>query len=164
MEKHRELVFAKFTEDDVEKLSDIMRRSFDMDAKIHLGIESGGPTGYDNGDYLRKWYLDGKATPFVILKNDAPIGGICLWINEDKINYLGNIFLDPSCQDKGLGTMVWRLIEQKYPDTIKWQTETPAFSTRNHVFYVNKCGFSVVKINNYKDGQSASYFMEKVMA
>ena len=26
-------------------------------SRIHLGVEKGGPDGYDNGDFLRKWGL-----------------------------------------------------------------------------------------------------------
>ena len=61
---------------------------------------------------------------------------------------LGNIFIDPKHQDKGIGLMIWKLIEQKYPETKIWRTETPGFSKRNHNFYVNKCGFKIVKINS----------------
>jgi len=33
-----------------------MKKAFDEDARIHLGVETGGSEGYDNGDFIRKWY------------------------------------------------------------------------------------------------------------
>ena len=73
------------------------------------------------------------------------------------------MFIDPLCQDKGIGTRVWKSIEQKYPDTKVWRTETPGFSKRNHNFYINKCGFRVVKIENPKDKYKEMYILEKEM-
>ena len=134
METYEGLVFEKFTEDDIDKLTLIMKRAFDEDTRIHLGMESGGPPGYDNGDFMRKWYLHEGVTSFTISKDGTLIGAIALWINENKINYLGNVFVDTIFQDKGIGLKIWQFVEQKYPDTIKWQTDTPGFSTRNHVF------------------------------
>lgn len=164
MESYKGLVFEKFTEDDVEKLSDIFKRAFIEDSRIHLGEENiSGPPGYEDGGFLRQWYLHDGVTAFKISKEGRLIGGIALWINENKINFLGNIFLDSDCQEKGLGTLIWRFVEHKYPETVKWQTETPGWSTRNHVFYVNKCGFKIVRIDNYKDKKAIGYFLEKIM-
>jgi len=59
--------------------------------------------------------------------------------------------------------MIWKYIEQKYPNTKIWRTDTPGFSTRNHYFYVNKCGFKIYKINDPKDRKSSSYLLEKKM-
>jgi len=73
-----------------------------------------------------------------------------VWINDSGINYLGNMFIDPAFQDKGAGTIVWKFIEKTYPNTVKWCTETPAFSRKNHNFYINKCGFKVVRIDSKK--------------
>jgi N-acetylglutamate synthase-like GNAT family acetyltransferase len=78
-------------------------------------------------------------------------------------NYLGNIFVDPDLQDKGIGLIIWIYIEQKFPSTKIWKTDTPGFSSRNHYFYVNKCGFKIFHINNPKNKMESSYCMEKVM-
>jgi len=163
METYKGLVFKQFASEDVEKLSDIFRRSFIEDSKIHLGVEDVGPPGYEDGSFLRQWYLHDGVTSFTIYKDDVLIGGIALWINDNNINFLGNIFLDPAYQEKGIGALIWRYVEQKYPDTLKWQTETPGFSSRNHVFYVNKCGFHIVNITDYKNKRGSSYHMEKIM-
>ncbi|GAA0071155.1 hypothetical protein UT300003_26790 [Clostridium sardiniense] len=56
---------------------------------------------------------------------------------------------------------MWKYIESKYPNTKKWTTETPGFSKRNHNFYVNKCGFKIVKILNPHDLHIETYVLEK---
>lgn len=159
-----ELEFKPFTERDIKVLSPIMKASFDEDTRIHLNKSEGGPEGYNDGGFMRKWYLHEGVTAFKILKDGKPIGGIALWINKNKINYLGNVFIDPELQNKGIGSLIWRFVEHNYPDTIKWQTDTPAFSRRNHNFYVNKCGFKIIRIENPKNtDETCAYFMEKEM-
>lgn len=81
----------------------------------------------------------------------------------DHCNTLGNLFLDPELQNRGLGTQVWREIERMFPDTLLWNTETPIYSHRNHNFYVNKCGFHIVHIDNPRDMQESSFILQKVM-
>ena len=113
----------------IDELTKIMERAFNEDARIHLGKERGGPDGYDDGSFLRKWGLHKDASSYCISLNQQLIGGVILWINEDKNNFLGNIFIDPACENHGMGTKVWNMIEQLYPDTKIWNTETPAFSS-----------------------------------
>ena len=158
-----QLTFEPFLESDIGILTPIMKRAFDEDTRLHLGKEEGGPEGYDNGDFLRKWALHKDSTAFKILLNGQPIGAVILWIHRNHDNFLGNIFIDPDLENKGLGTAVWKLIEAKYPYTRVWRTETPGFSKRNHHFYVNKCGFHIVKIVNAGDIMNGCYFLEKHM-
>lgn len=111
----------------ISELTKIMERAFDEDTRIHLGKEKGGPDGYDNGDFLRKWGLHKDASSYCIFLNEQLIGGVILWINGDHNNFLGNIFIDPSYENQGLGTKVWNMIEELYPATKTWNTETPVF-------------------------------------
>mgnify|MGYP003105919990 CR=1 FL=1 len=159
-----DIEFETFTEEDIQKLTLIMKRAFDEDTKIHLGREAGGPTGYDNGDFLRKWGLNKDSTQYKILLDKKIIGAVILWINkETNHNTLGTIFVDPELQEKGLGTKIWTKIEKMYPDTIVWNAETPIYSHRNHNFYVNKCGFHIIEIKNPKDMEDGSFILEKRM-
>lgn len=148
MEVYGDLQFDIFNEEDVDVLTPIMKRAFDEDTQRHLNQPTGGPDGYDNGDFLRKYALNPASQAYKVSKDGKPIGAVIVWIKENNVNFLGNIFLDPEFQDKGLGLIIWEFIESKYPATVKWYTDTPGFSRRNHNFYVNKCGFKVVKIKN----------------
>lgn len=80
-----------FSQEDVDALSPIMKDAFNEDSRMHLH-KDGGPEGYDNGDFLRKWFLSPRATAYVILDEEKPIGGVNLFINDNGINYLGCIF------------------------------------------------------------------------
>lgn len=113
------LKFQLLQEKDIEILTPIMERAFDEDARIHLNEVKGGPPGYNNGDFLRKYGLSKDATSYKISLDGEAIGCLILWINEKiRINFLGNIFIDVSLQNKGLGKRVWRFIEQEYPNTM----------------------------------------------
>lgn len=162
MAKELNLQFVRVTEEDVTELTGIMKRAFDEDTRRHLGREEGGPPGYDNGEFIREFYVNSGSDAFKVIENGQVIGGINIFSNG-KERFLGNIFIDPSLEDKGYGTYCWKKIEEMYPDTVKWGTETPGFSIRNHNFYVNKCGFHVVRIENPKDPEESSYIFEKVM-
>ncbi|MDV4149405.1 GNAT family N-acetyltransferase [Clostridium sp. AL.422] len=162
MKKYGDLIFEVLQEKDIDELTTIMERAFDEDTKIHLGEDKGGPEGYDNGDFLRKYGFLEDTTSYKISLEDKTIGCVILWINsETNINYLGNIFIDTNLQNKGIGKKVWEFIEKEYPDTAIWRTDTPGFSRRNHHFYVNKCGFHVVKIEKPMDKYEISYILEK---
>ena len=161
MKEFKGLIFEKFQPEDVELFTLIMKSAFDGDAQRHLNEESGGPEGYDNGDFLRQWALHKDSQAYKISKDDKPVGVIIVWINKNNENFLGNLFIDPAFQDKGLGLLAWRFIENEYPETLIWRTETPGYSKRNHHFYVNKCGFSIVRIENPGDKYEESYLMEK---
>lgn len=161
MENYKGIAFELVKENDVGELTQIMKRAFDEDTRRHLGEETGGPPGYDNGEFIRQHYLNSGAKAYKAFKNNKLIGAINVFINQNNVNYLGNMFIDPLYQNKGLGLIMWQFIEQKYPDTVKWCTDTPGFSKRNHNFYVNKCGFKIVKIEKPKDKYEESYILEK---
>lgn len=64
MKTYQELVFEEINEEDISILSPIMKRAFDEDTRIHIGKECGGPNGYDNGDFLRKYALDKESISY----------------------------------------------------------------------------------------------------
>lgn len=158
-----ELELVKLEESHIDQLTKIMERAFDEDTRIHLGKEKGGPEGYDDGSFLRRWGLHPDATSYCIALDGKLIGAVILWIHENQDNFLGNLFIDPLYENRGIGSQVWQMVERLYPDTRVWRTETPIFSSRNHNFYVNKCGFHIVKIVNPKDRLEGQYQLQKVM-
>jgi GNAT superfamily N-acetyltransferase len=122
-----------------------MKRAFDDDAQKHLGQESGGPPGYDDGEFFRTWLLPyEESVGFKIMSGDILIGGIIVWILPEGNNILGTIFVDPDNQDVGVGTQTWNYIEDTYPETKSWRLATPTWATKNHHYY-KKCGFQEVE-------------------
>ena len=77
-------------------------------------------------------------------------------------NILTLLFVDPTCFDKGIGYQAWLEIEKRYPQTKTWTTETPTFLMKNVTFYVNKCGFHIIRVNDPKKDDSM-YVFQKIM-
>jgi predicted acetyltransferase len=164
MIEYKGLSFEYLREEDIELLTPVMTRAFDEDARIHLNEEKGGPEGYDNGEFLRKYGLHKDSEAYKISSGKDVIGCVIVWINKKtEVNYLGNIFIDSKFQNKGFGKVVWEFVEKQYPSTKKWCTDTPSYSRRNHNFYVNKCGFHIVSIKNAMSPRDGFYYFEKVM-
>jgi GNAT superfamily N-acetyltransferase len=147
------LRFEEATEDDIPELTRVMTRAFDDDARRHLGVEKGGPEGYDNGDFFRKWLLPyDESVGYKITSRGQVVGGFIVWTFEHGRNRLGTIFVDPDVQDRGLGTRAWEFIERTYADAESWTLATPGWATKNHHFYEAKCGFARIRAEDSPQG------------
>lgn len=86
---------------------------------------------------------------FLIMSDGIKVGGVVVGIDkETQHNHLDLLFTTPESHSKGIGYAAWQAIEAKYPETKQWETCTPYFEKRNIHFYVNKCGFQIVKFFN----------------
>lgn len=84
-----------------------------------------------------------------ILSENKPVGGAIVTINDTTHrNALDLFFIIAGKSGRGLGYQAWIAIEQRYPQTVTWETHTPYFEKRNIHFYVNKCGFKIVEFFN----------------
>ena len=151
------------TTEDIPQLTKVMTLAFDDDAQKHLGTPKGGPPGYDNGDFFRKWMPYEESVTYKIVAEGKTIGGIIVWIYKHGRNVLGTIFVDPDYQDQGIGTLAWRLIEETHPDTKSWTLGTPSWATKNHHFYA-KNGFTKIREESGEDiPGGVSYIYSKAM-
>lgn len=50
-----------------------------------------------------------------------------------------------------------------YPETKIWLTETIGYFMINHHFYVNKCGFNIIRIEEPFNKLERQFIMEKKM-
>ena len=81
--------------------------------------------------------------------DDKIIGGAIVVIDENtQHNHLELLYVKHGMQSKGIGYQIWSAIEKLHPDTKIWETCTPYFDKRNIHFYVNKCGFHIIKYYN----------------
>lgn len=141
-----DLKFEVPTIEDLPELTGVMTRAFDDDARKHLGEEKGGPPGYDNGDFYRKWLFEKKNTEGVMALADGKIvGAAIVWLYPNGDNYLGNICVDPEYQDRGVGSRIWKYLENTYSTGKSWTLHTPGYAVKNHHFYTKKCGFTKVE-------------------
>jgi GNAT superfamily N-acetyltransferase len=159
-----ELAFAEITEDDLPALTRVMTRAFDDDARKHLGLERGGPPGYDSGDFFREWLFPYKESRgYKIMLDGELVGAFIVWILPEGNNVLGTIFVDPDYQDKGIGTQAWNFIETSFPETKSWMLGTPSWATKNHYFYEAKCGFHKAREEETPGESWPTYVYEKDM-
>ena len=143
------LAFEPIVKADIPALTKVMTRAFDDDSQKHLGIEKGGPPGYDDGEFFRKWLFGyDQSTGYKVMSGGAIIGGLIVWDMEDGHNFLGTIFVDPAYQDRGVGTRAWRFVEETYGHAKSWSLGTPIWAVKNHYFYERKCGFSRVEVKD----------------
>ncbi len=112
-----------------------------------------------------------------ILRNGQKVGGAVLTIDtKTHHNALDLFFLKVGEHGQGIGLKAWFAIEQRFPETITWQTHTPYFEKRNIHFYVNKCGFKIIEFfnkhhsdpnhdgqNDLPGGDGDAFQFEKVM-
>ena len=103
-----------------------------------------------------------EETPLLFYQDGKMVGGAVLIINDGNNNILTLLFVDPTCFDKGIGYQAWLEIENRYPQTKTWTTETPTFLMKNVTFYVNKCGFHIIRVNDPKNDESMFVF-QKIM-
>jgi hypothetical protein len=103
-----------------------------------------------------------EATPLVFYMGETMVGGAVLILNEDNHNILELLFIRSDRLDKGIGYSAWLEIEKKYPQTKTWTTVTPPCLMRNVNFYVNKCGFHIIRVDDPK-GEEAMFVFQKGM-
>ena len=88
---------------------------------------------------------------YEMLENNQIVGGVVVTIDkETNHNHLDFLFVKVGVQSKGIGQLIWKQIEDLYPNTKIWETCTPYFDKRNIHFYVNRLGFHIVEYFNEK--------------
>ena len=111
----REIGLEPFDEADIEELTRIMERAFETDAWMHLG-KKGGPPGYNTGEFLRRYGFDKRYTLLKITFSGDTVGAVIVWIDKQtNRNFLGNIFIDPDFQERGIGGEVWKKSSRCFP-------------------------------------------------
>ena len=132
---------------DAEKLTEIMTRTFDEEAKrwlcgqgdvIDYNIQ---PPGYSLVEMMR--YSIEELDSFKVMLDGKIIGGIIVTISGKSYGRIDRIFVDPVYQGKGIGSNVIKLIEEEYPSIRIWDLETSSRQLNNHHFY-KKMGYEII--------------------
>ena len=153
----------KITEEDIPELTQAMTKAFDDDTQKYLGVEKGGPEGYDNGGFFRKWLFPyDECEGYKILVDGKIVGGLLVWLAEDRNYTWGTVFVDPAWQNKGICTQAWKAIESLYPDATSWTLDTPSYSKKNHKVY-EKLGFVKVREVDTPEHRGTSFVYRKTM-
>ena len=141
-----EILLAKVCSHDLEQYKHDMQESFQKGYENTYGkTESVVLPEKDIDCTLNQ---KGSAAYKAILDNEIVGGAVVTIDHETQHNRLELFFVKYGMQSKGIGTKLWFALEQRYPDTKIWETYTPYFEKRNIHFYVNICGFHIVKYFN----------------
>ena len=103
-------------------------------------------------------------TDFKTVVDHEIVGGAIVQIDDQTHhNHLDFLYVDTAHQNKGIGYKIWTALEQKYPQTVLWETCTPYFDKRNIHFYINRCGFAAVRIYITKDIQNLTMKLRMIL-
>jgi GNAT superfamily N-acetyltransferase len=145
---------------DVAALTEVMTRAFDDDARRHLGVEKGGPPGYDTGEFLLEHGFDPRARAYAAVLDGRPVGAVIVFPGDDGNHVLGCMFTDPAAQRRGIGAALFAHVEAAFPAR-SWTLETPGFAASNHRFYTEKCGFRKAGERDDPDGVGTMFVFQK---
>ncbi|QWH12085.1 GNAT family N-acetyltransferase [Bacillus mycoides] len=132
---------------DAEKLTEIMKRTFDEEAKQWLcGQESVidyniQPPGYSSIEMTM--YSIEELDSFKVIMGEEIIGGIIATITGKSYGRIDRIFVDPKHQGIGIGAQVIDFIEEEFPSVRIWDLETSSRQINNHHFY-KKMGYETI--------------------
>lgn len=132
---------------DAEKLTEIMTRTFDEEAKRWLCGQSDvidyniQPPGYSSVEMMK--YSIEELDSFKVIMDGQIIGGIIVTISGNSYGRIDRIFVDPVYQGKGIGSYVMKLIEEEYQSVRIWDLETSSRQLNNHHFY-KKIGYEII--------------------
>ncbi|MCH4566274.1 GNAT family N-acetyltransferase [Bacillus sp. ES1-5] len=132
---------------DTEKLTEIMTRTFDEEAKRWLCGQGGvidyniQPPGYSSVEMMK--YSIEELDCYKVIMDGKIIGGIIVTISGKSYGRIDRIFVEPVYQGKGIGSHVIKLIEEEYPSIRIWDLETSSRQINNHHFY-KKMGYEII--------------------
>lgn len=145
MDKNFDIKLKQITLQELPQFIIKLQESFSIAVKEKFGTTQPIPT---ENDIVSSFNTKGTAA-YHIISNGKYAGGVMLTINEKTHrNSLDFFFISSKHHSHGIGYAAWKAIEEKYPDTIVWETITPYFEQRNIHFYVNKCRFHIVEFFN----------------
>ena len=161
------------SEKELEKFKKDMQEAFQKGFEDVYGPNEG--TVLPEKDIAQSLNTAGSIAYKAIVDNEMVGGAVVVIKEETQHNDLHLLYVKYGIQTKGIGKMIWDEIERLHPETVVWETCTPCFEKRNIHFYVNKCGFHIVKYINEKnpdpntpddfigDGGDGMFVFEKVM-
>lgn len=145
------MVLIKTTKKHIQALVDISKAAFDSD--INVGASTAdGPPEYDSVDWHIEMMKQGHL--FTAIEDDNIIGGAILFIdkNNDKLMYIGRIFIALELHRKGYGIKLMEQIEEMNPNISMWCLDTPIWNIRTNNFY-KKLGY----IETHRDEEMVYY-------
>ena len=153
----------KTQEKELDYLAEIEKTSFEVNAKyFEKGVLPPLPDE-DMDKYSFKVLCEQSDTEtLTIFCENEIIGGVIVKDIEPKTKEVLLFFIVPKMQGKNLGQKALKMVENMYPETRIWRLVTPTQVLRNSVFYINKCGYSIVRVDEWdKEKECGMFVFEK---
>ena len=138
-------------------------RAFNVHARYFPdGLIPGAAEG-DRDEYeLSKIIEEPKFTILSIKDGEKFIGGAIVEDMGKGVREIVIFFLIVEYQSKGVGKAALDMVEAYFPEAEVFHLITPSQVIRNTVFYVNKCGYHIVKVVGFDPvSNTADYVFEK---
>ncbi len=101
-------------------------------------------------------------TVLSILCDSDIIGSAVIKEQGDNIREIELFFIKADKIGNGIGSQALKMIEDFFPNTRIWRLITPTLVMKNVVFYINKCGYHIVKVQNFdRNTNTGVYLFEK---
>ena len=144
---HGRITLANTHPDDIASFKKELQEAFALAVVDEFGSPPDGPI--PSGKVLDGAFTALGVVVLRLLRDGHKVGGAVVTIDtKTQHNALDLFFLKVGEHERGLGLEAWLAIEQRFPETVTWQTHTPCFEKRNIHFYVNKCGFRIAEFFN----------------
>ncbi|ETT86858.1 GNAT family N-acetyltransferase [Viridibacillus sp. FSL R5-0477] len=136
------LTIEKATMNDAKILTEIMKKTFDREAKKWLSEEEAyadyniQPPGYASIEMNK--YMIKELNYYKVIIDEIIVGGIIVTVSGRSFGRIDRIFIDPIYQGKGFGSRAISLVEKEFYDVRKWEFETSSRQINNHYFYKKK--------------------------
>ena len=149
--------------EDLDLFEKSHEEAFTVHAKYFKDGLVPGPDQQDEAESFNSLYMRNDTTFLGIYDDDKFIGGAIVIDEGNYVSEINLFFLIVEYQSKGLGKDILTMVENYFPDTKVFRLITPTQVVRNSVFYINKCGYKIVKVIDFnKEENSADYLFEKV--
>lgn len=143
--------FLQVTKEDAKSLVEAQQSAFYVDVRIC----GEGPPGYDSIE--RQIEIMNSHIYYKILDDDKIVGGFYIYRINAGHYELVRIFIEPSYQGKGIGSMALRYIEESLSDLEVLELEASDFRKDNHMFYLNRGYTKIGEIKYSKNNFSYKY-------
>ncbi len=122
-----------------------------------------GAAENDRDEYNLSKIMDDPKFAVLSIKDDGRfVGGAVVEDMGKHVREIAIFFLIVEYQSRGIGKTALDMVEAYFPDTRIFRLITPSNVVRNVVFYVNKCGYRIIKAVDYdREANTADYVFEK---
>ena len=157
------LELKKTQKEEIDYLTKLENTSFEVNAKyFENGVFPPLPEEDEKKYSFRALYEKNDTEALTIFYEGEIAGSVIVKDIKPETKEILLFFIAPQMQGKNLGQNALKMVEELYPGTRTWRLVTPTQVLRNSVFYINKCGYSIVRVDEWdKDKECGMFVFEK---